>query len=176
MILGLDVSTSITGASVIGGDGILLLNESWDMRNKNKFSNLYEKAGHMKQMLWRIDDVHHIEAVFIEQPFMFFNSGGSTAKTMATLQRFNGMVSWLCCDIFGVQPEHLTAHESRKLVGVKVPRGENAKLAVLDFVVDNEPTFEVLYTKYGNPKPECFDKADSLVVARAGYKICKQKN
>ena len=66
--------------------------------------------------------------------------------------------------------------ESRKLVGVKVPRGENAKLAVLDFVVDNEPTFEVLYTKYGNPKPECFDKADSLEVARAGYKICKQKN
>ena len=118
MILGLDVSTSITGASVIGGDGILLLNESWDMRNKNKFPNLYDKAGHMKQMLWRIDDVHHIEAVFIEQPFMFFNSGGSTAKTMATLQRFNGMVSWLCCDIFGVQPEHLTAHESRKLVGV----------------------------------------------------------
>jgi hypothetical protein len=178
MILGLDVSTSITGASVIGGDGSLLLNEAWDMRNKNKFPDLYAKAKHIQEMLWRIDDLHTIipGGVFVEQPFMFFNSGGSTAKTMATLQRFNGMVSWLCCDIFGVSPEHLTAHESRKLVGIKIPRGENAKLAVLDFIVDNEPTFDISYTKHGNPKPECFDKADSLVIARAGYEICKQKN
>jgi hypothetical protein len=123
-----------------------------------------------------VDDVYRIEKVFIEQPFMFFNSGGSTAKTMATLQRFNGMVSWICCDIFGSEPEHLTAHESRKLVGIKVPRGENAKVTVLDFIVDCEPTFEVLYTKHGNPKPGCFDRADSLVIAKAGYEICRQTN
>ena len=176
MILGLDVSTSITGASVVGDDGSLLLNEAWDTRNKTKFPDLYKKVKYTKEMLRRIDDLYHIEKIYLEQPFMFFNSGGSTAKTMATLQRFNGMISWLCCEIFDIEPEHLTAHESRKLVGIKIPRGENAKTTVLNFIVDNEPTFEILYTKHGNPKPGCFDKADSLVVAKAGYEICRQRN
>ena len=35
-ILGLDISTSITGATVIQ-DGEILKTEFWDTRNKNKF-------------------------------------------------------------------------------------------------------------------------------------------
>ena len=174
MILGLDVSTSITGVSVLDDNGTLLFNEAWDTRNKNKFKDVYSKAKHVHLKLKDISNAYNIERVFIEQPFMFFSSGGSSAKTMASLQRFNGMISWMCCDIFNHTPEHLSAAESRKLAGVRVPRGENAKIAVLNFIVDNEPSFKLSYTKFGNPKPECFDKADSLVVARAGYEVCRQ--
>ena len=100
MLLGLDISTSITGATVVDNDGVIVSCVAWDMRNKKHFPNLYSKAKFIKHKLWEIDDLFGIDNVFIEQPFMFFNSGGSTAKTMSTLQRFNGMISWLCYDIY----------------------------------------------------------------------------
>ena len=48
-----------------------------------------------------------------------------------------------------------------------------AKEVVVEFLLDNEPKFVVQYTKFGNVKPECFDKADSIVIAKAGY-LCQQ--
>ena len=36
IILGLDLSTSITGATLLDEEGNTLLCESWDTRNKNK--------------------------------------------------------------------------------------------------------------------------------------------
>ncbi len=44
-----------------------------------------------------------------------------------------------------------------------------AKQVVLKFLLDNEPTFEIEYTKQGNPKPDSYDRADSIVIAKAGY-------
>ena len=42
MILGLDISTSITGATILDDDGNIVKNVSWDMRNKNNFKdNIY---------------------------------------------------------------------------------------------------------------------------------------
>ena len=48
------------------------------------------------------DSKYPIQHIYVEQPFTFFNSGGSSAKTMATLQRFNGIVSWLLYEIFEI--------------------------------------------------------------------------
>ena len=41
---------------------------------------------------------------------------------------------------------------------------------VLNFLLDNEDDFEVEYTKYGNPKPKYYDMADSVIIARAGWR------
>ena len=98
---------------------------------------------------------------------MFFNSGGSSAKTMASLQRFNGILSWLCYDIFKILPQYLTAGAARKLCGITVPRGQKAKKVVMEWVLSNEEDFNVEYTPKGNPKPQYFDMADSLVLARS---------
>ena len=52
---------------------------------------------------------------------------------------------------------------------------EKAKQVVLKFLLDNEPSFVIDYTRNGNPKPESYDKADSIVIAKAGV-ICEAKN
>ena len=44
----------------------------------------------VKEGLQEIKAQYPIQKVYIEKPFMFFGSGGSTAKTMAALQKFNG--------------------------------------------------------------------------------------
>ena len=51
-----------------------------------------------------------------------------------------------------------------------------AKQVVLDYLLDNEPSFEVEYTRHGNPKPDSYDRADSIVIAKAGYNEWTKRN
>jgi len=176
LILGLDVSTSITGATVMDKDGKCLYNEMWDTRNKSHFPDQYQKATLVKHKLLDIQDRFYIEQIYIEEPFTFFNSGGSKAKIMATLQRFNGIVAWLCYNTFDIKPQMITPMLARKTVGIKVSRGKKAKEVSFDFVLANEPTFVVEYTRHGNPKPGTMDRSDSWVIAKAGHILWNQKN
>ena len=50
-----------------------------------------------------------------------------------------------------------------------------AKKVVIQYVLDNVPDVNILYTKHGNPKPDCFDKADSWVIAQAGWLQCQER-
>ena len=173
MILGLDVSTSITGYTLIDGDKIVL-NGAWDTR---KYKDFFEKVKHVKAGLEEIYEQYgeQIGAVYIEQSLQTFRSGFSSAKTLSTLSRFNGIVSWIVFDKYKIKPEYLAATSARKLCGIKVPRGQKAKAVVLKFLLDNEPGFVIEYTRNGNPKPESYDRADSIVIAKAGI-ICEAKN
>jgi len=178
MILGLDVSTSITGVTILDSNGKMVYNELWDTRNKNKFPTIIDKAKYVQEQLRDIKSQFNmqIKNVYIEEPFTFFNSGGSSARTMATLQRFNGIVSWICVDVLDLVPELIMATTARKTVGIKTQKGVKAKETSFDFVLANEPNFIVEYTKHGNPKPGMMDKSDSWVIAKAGYILCNQKN
>ncbi len=175
MILGLDISTSITGATVIDEDGTIQFCEAWDTRNKNKFPTLYHKADFVKNNLKELDKRFDIGYIYIEQSLQSFRSGFSSAKTLSTLSRFNGIVSWSCWNIFETEPQMLAATSARKSVGVPIKRGDNAKQKVLQFLLDNEPAFVILYTKYGNPKPEEYDRADSIIIAKAGLECLRKE-
>jgi len=185
MILGIDVSTSITVFAVVG-DGQLLHHSMIDLR---KHKGVFAKAGALREHItdffenYQLDQDHDgwgkskfpIEHIYIEQPFTFFNSGGSSAKTMAILQRFNGIVSWLVYELFEIEPEYILATQARKTAGIRVPRGQKAKEVVLKHLLDTEPAFHIEYTKHGNPVAGSYDKADAIVVAKAGYIVEQQK-
>jgi len=172
MILGIDVSTSITGFSVIDGDGQLVYFSNVDLR---KHKDFFKKAIVTKEHILDLYEKYDVTSVYIEKPFEFFNSGGSTAATMAKLQKFNGVVSWICFEVFEVIPDYLTANQARKLVGIKVPRGQKAKKVVMEHLLENEPDFQVEWTRNGNPKPCYFDMADAIVVGKAGFESQKKQ-
>ena len=173
MILGLDVSTSITGATLLDDSGSVVLNEAWDTR---KYKNFFEKVKYVEEKIKTLScREEKIEKVYIEQSLQSFRSGFSSAKTLSTLSRFNGVVSWLVYRILQIEPEYLAATSARKLCGIRVPKGQKAKQVVLEHLINNEPVFIVEYTKHGNPRPESYDKADSLIIARAGYNLCQSK-
>ncbi len=175
MILGLDISTSITGATVLDKEGKIIYCEAWDLRNKNKFPSIFDKARFIKDKIWELDDQYIIKSVFIEQSLQSFRSGFSSAKTLSTLSRFNGIVSWLCYSTFELQPEFIAATSARKKCGIKIPKGQKAKQVVIQYIIDNVPDVPIDYTKHGNPKPQCYDMADSWVIANAGWSQCHQK-
>ena len=176
MILGLDVSTSITGASVIDDEGKILYCEAWKFQNKRHFPDLFAKAEEVRNLLLAIKQEYDIEAVFIEQSLFAFMRGKSSAKTLLTLSKFNGIVAWLVWDMFGMTPEFLGATQARRTCGVpKKEKGEDIKRVVLKFLLDNDPQFCYTLTKHGNPVPGTFDRADSLIIARAGAECLNTK-
>ena len=132
MILGLDISTSIIGASVLDDDRQVVASVAWDMRNKNHFPDIFSKYNHVRGELLDIHNQYEIDHIFIEQSLQMFRSGFSSAMTLSTLSSFNGLL-------------------------------------------DREPHFEVEYTKHGNIKPVYYDIADSIVIAKAGYELVKQR-
>ena len=173
IILGLDISTSITGATVIR-DGKILETTFWDTRNKRHFPTIYQKARHIKNQLEKLASEYKAPMVYIEQSLHSFRSGFSSAQTLSTLSRFNGIISWICWDLFEVQPEMIAATSARKHAGVGIKRGDNAKEKVLQFVIDKYPDIEIQYTKHGNPKPGTLDMCDSIVIALAGDKLVRE--
>ena len=172
-ILALDISTSITGATIFK-DSKIIESLYWDTRNKRKFPTLYEKADFLQKNLWTLKAKYDITDVFIEQSLQSFRSGFSSAKTLSTLARFNGIVSWNCYKAFDVKPEMIAASSARKIAGVGIKRGDNAKEKVLKFVIDNYPQIAIEYTKHGNPKPGMLDMCDSIIIALAGDKIVRE--
>jgi hypothetical protein len=141
MILGLDISTSITGLTILDPEtGDILYCEHVDMR---KEKNFFKKAEMIEKKLDYISYRFHVSKVYVEQSLQSFRSGFSSAQTLSLLSKINGIVSWQCYKMFGLQPQYLAAISARKLVGE--------------------------YTRHGNPKPGYADRADSYVIAKAGY-------
>lgn len=169
MYLGLDISTSITGFTLLGNSGDVLL---CDYINLKKLSNMFDKAKTVEYKLQEIFSNNKIEQVWIEESLQMFSSGMSSAKTLATLTKFNGIISWIAWDKFGITPEYIAAVSARKEIGLTVSKGKRGKDVVMQHMLDNEPWFEVEYGRTGKVRPHFYDMADSFVVAKAGYLRC----
>ena len=51
-----------------------------------------------------------------------------------------------------------------------------AKEIVLAHLLEHESAFKIEYTKHGNPVAGSYDKADAIIVAKAGYAIEQERN
>ena len=172
-ILGLDISTSITGATIVDNKKILETT-FWDTRNKKHFSSIYHKAKYIKDKIEDIKDRYSISHIYIEQSLHSFRSGFSSAQTLSTLSRFNGIISWMCWEIFSIQPQMIAATSARKHAGLTIKRGENSKQKVLEFVIDKYPGINIEYTRHGNPKPGILDMCDSIIISLAGEELVRK--
>lgn len=164
MILGLDVSTSITGYTVLDHNGLRITSGFLDTRNTKGF---YAKLDAQLDILTAIDDTTQ---VYVETPAKAFGKGKSSANTIATLQGFNAALCYALYQAWGIQPIHIAPTTARRLCGISVPRGSKAKQVVLAHLVGNELGFCPTYTRKGNPHAHWFDVADSIVIARAGQR------
>ena len=172
-ILGLDVSTSRVGVTILNSNADLIDCQVIKLNSKDE---LETRCDQLKNYLQLNYNKYNIKEIYIESPFVMFSGGKTTAMTMAKLQRFNGMVSWMVRNLYGTIAQPIAANKARGLVGLKIKRGEKAKLKAIEWVQKEYPEdFLVEYTRHGNPKPGTDDMADSVVIARAGLLIGKEK-
>jgi hypothetical protein len=175
--LGLDISTACIGWCTLGPEGRLA---AMGYIPLSKLSGPFQKAQRASDELAMLHLRHDIGKVFIEENLQAFRPGLSSAKTLLTLARFNGIVSYLTYQQFDFEPEYVNVNAARKSVGLKIIRkskgGAPAKEQVQEWVskqIDFKwPTKEL---KSGPRKgmvilePGCYDAADAYVIARAGF-------
>lgn len=193
LILGLDVSTSCIGISLIEDKGTygkleLLHHVTPIVKPKpaSKMQELFEKAIIFEsEFLDKYADVG-ITRVIIEEPLLRSNN----VNTVATLLRFNGMISRAVYDTLGIVPEYISSYDARcygfpELMSVRTinRKGEaytekeiskknpvlfgayddnvDKKSVVWELVADMEPQITWIYDKKGKLKKENFDMTDA---------------
>ena len=177
-ILGLDVSTNIIGYTILTDEGAQIESGFCDLDAKK---STVQKAAQFHDVLRKINGRYHIASVWIEEPFMMFAKGGSSAQTMSKLSSFNGMIQYACLDVFGSDPNMINANHARKTLGIKIQRekvcGISTKEQIMSWVKLQLPDFAwpKKTLKSGPrkgltiPAPSCYDIADSYVVAKSGF-------
>lgn len=173
IICGLDISTSCIGVCIINTS-----NKKEDFYYfKPSGLSWIEKAISTKSFLHKIFIDHKVDKVFIEENLQAFRPGLSSAKTLMSLARFNGVVSFMIKDIFDIDPDFLNVNSARKSLGIKIER--KSKLSTKEQVfswVDKKTNFTwpTKIMKSGKRKGQTvlessvYDMADAYVIAQAG--------
>lgn len=193
LILGLDVSTTCIGISLIEDKGTygkleLLHHVTPIVKPKplSKMQELFEKARIFEEeFLNKYADVG-VTRVIIEEPLLRSNN----VNTVATLLRFNGMISRAVYDTLGIIPDYISSYDARcygfpELMAVRTinRKGEaytekeiakknpvlfgafddnvDKKSVVWELVADMEPQITWIYDKKGKLKKENFDMTDA---------------
>jgi hypothetical protein len=183
LILGLDVSTSTTGVCVLdpskelddSGSHILFL----DRIEYKKQKTLWEKADFTSRFLEDIRKKFEGEfVVSLEEPLLGFRTGMSSAATITTLMRFNGIVSYISRSIFKVDPTYVSSATARKSCGIKVQRtsvaGMNGKEQVFKYMSENDLKHVNWPTKKnGQPVDWSRDATDAYVIAKSILNLTK---
>ncbi len=174
--LGLDISTSCTGWCILNQKGKIL---DIGYINTSKEKSLFKKAEIVRDCIDRIEKKFKIENIFIEENLQSFRSGFSSAKTISTLAKFNGIVSFLCFDKFHKEPIFLNVNSARKSLGISIKRKKDGGLPVKEQLLEwaslnvnyNWPR-KTLKTgpRKGQdvPDPASYDMIDAYIVAKAG--------
>lgn len=202
MILGLDVSTKTIGIALFednGESGKLKLLHHVTPKVKpqpeSKMEELFKKANIFEEeFLNKYADVG-ITRVIIEEPLLRSNN----VNTVATLLRFNGMVSRSVYSVLGLVPDYISSYDSRAFaypelmqIRTKNKKGEayteaelkrkkpvlfggyawdvDKKMVAWEKVADLEPQITWLYTNKGTLKKENFDMTDAYTCVRAAMK------
>jgi len=199
-ILSLDVSTSCIGIALFEdlgtkGDLKLLHHVSPKVKPqpKNKMEELFRKVEIFQSEFLNKYINFGIKKVIIEEPLLQSNN----VYTIATLLRFNGMISKSVFDTIGVVPEFISSYDARKyafpelmavrkfkkdgtpLLEKQINKNSPVLFGDYDFDVEKkyilwekvaelEPQVTWFYDKNNKLKKETFDTSDAYVAAR-GY-------
>lgn len=179
MILGLDISTSMVGAAIIDKKTSSLVESTgWDI---SKIDSTFDKAEFIGAELYAFRSAYNIEHIFIETALKRFMPGRSRADTIVKLAKFNGITSWLCYECYDITPTYINVNTARSLYGLSFPRGTKGpkrKKMVIEAVIEKEKTaFRYEMARGGkNYKKGTDDRADAIVIARAGEFILRNKD
>lgn len=188
LVLGLDVSTSCVGVCVVDahvepdkkGSNVVLLTHIdfkgcetlWD---KADVVGKFLASISVDVQLMRVTAGHpFVQAVCVEEPLMGFRTGMSSAATITTLMKFNGIVSYLARQVFSIDPEYISASHARKQCGVKVQRvskcGKSGKEQVFEHMCANDLQHVQwpMKKRSANIVDWARDETDAYVIARAG--------
>lgn len=199
-VLGLDVSTKTIGISLFDSNGklILLTHVTPKVKGIDNLSDievLIKKAQVFEEDFLEKYADEDIEKVIIEEPLL----GSNNVYTMATLIRFNGMISRSVYETLNVVPEFISSYDSRKYAfpelmekrtvnkkGIAYTEKEiekskpvlfgaypfdiDKKMVIWEKVATLEPQIVWFYDKNHKLKKENFDMTDAYACVRGAMR------
>jgi len=121
LLLSLDISTTCTGYCIFNNDGMLLESNAIVL---NKIKDFFEKVKKVENVLGILVEKYDITNVAIEESLQSFRPGLSSAKTLFTLSKFNGIIQFLCYN-YGIKIHKYNVNTARKLNGIKIDRKQD---------------------------------------------------
>jgi hypothetical protein len=184
IILGLDVSTSCTGVCVLESNFYenvwqtkIVVLEAIEFKD---CKTLWDKADKVSEYFADIvrgsfEDSSRLplcpDRIVLEEPLMGFRPGMSSAQTISTLMRFNGIVSYIARNTFKAEPEYIGSAHARKLCNIKLQRtalGGPQKEQVFAHMAANDlKHVQWPLKKSGKMVDWSRDACDAYVIARA---------
>lgn len=177
--LGLDVSTSVVGICILDPAGKVVLLDNVDLRKTpGTMAKAAAVRGAFRSLLAGQPQLQGCN-LFIEQNLSGFRPGFSSAGTILTLARFNGIVSLIGHETFGSEPQYVDFTKARKALGIKTLSKKKCGVDVKEQIwnhVSSQFTWQWDWKvlKSGPRKGQRvleqtqFDEADAWVVARSG--------
>jgi RNase H-fold protein (predicted Holliday junction resolvase) len=194
-ILGLDVSTKTIGIALFDDEGKL-----WELTHvtpkvkpkpETKLEELFRKVDIFEKYLTKYIELD-IDRVVIEEPLLSSNN----VYTVATLLRFNGMISKVVEEVLNVIPEFISSNDARRYAFPELvqkrthnKKGEpydekqlarnkpvlfgqyssdvDKKMVIWEKVADLEPSIVWEYTRNQTLKKENFDMTDAYTCVLA---------
>ena len=137
---------------------------------KEPKKSLFQKADKIRDVIKGIYDSEADYTIRIEEPLEAFRSGATTSNTIALLNRFNGMISYLICQVFGVEPEYEMSQDIREMCGVRLVQkkkadGLNHKQQTFNQVIHRIIEKHPWLIKNGKPATGAMDATDAYVTA-----------
>ena len=182
-ILGLDISTTTTGWCLTSQKNkkISLIKAGF-VHHKGK-RTLHEKSQDVKEVLVSLRLKNKIDVICIEENLQSFRTGLSSAKTLMTLSRYNGIVSHECWLETKLVPLYYNVNSARKMLGIDTTKkarigNEKAKDVVHRWVKAHKMMLDYKWptkTLKGGPNrgkviedPGCMDLSDAFVMSLCG--------
>ena len=182
-VLGMDVSTAVTAATLLepapAGHRILSMRHV----ELSKVEGFWHKVDALQEFLESVkadaDANGGLTHAFVEESLQAFRPGLSSAATLMTLAKFNGITCAMVRSMTGCTPMPLSATTARKSCGIVIRRdavdeaGKRLDAKHQTFRQLTAPggplAHAVFPTKRGGAvKDWAMDEADSFVIALAG--------
>ena len=202
-VMGLDISTKTIGMALFDINGKLVELTHFTPKIKpqpeNKLEELFRKVDAFERVLTRYVELD-IQKVIIEEPLLNSNN----VRTVATLLKFNGMISKIVDEVLGVTPDFISSYDARafafpELMAIRTvdKKGQpykekelkdkkpvlfggyswdvDKKQIIWEKVADREPQIVWEYDKNMRLKKENFDMSDAYAVCLAAMNLDKIK-
>lgn len=188
-VLGLDVSSSIIGVSVIETESKAIKRLVLEHIDLTKDDDIWKKIDHVRAYLTSAaqrPEFQGLDHIGVEEALLGFRAGASSATTITMLLRMNIVVSFLARETFGMTPHFIPASTARKKCGIKTIQkkkcGIDIKKQVFKIMSDTDlkdivwPRKKATKKKpVADVKDHCYDECDGYVIARATYIIACEK-
>lgn len=182
--VGLDISTSCTGVILLEEQTGNFIKMFAIKLTSSKLKDVYDKVDYAVDTLLKEINLNHfdVKQIFIEEAAKKFTPGFSSANTLFSLARFNGIISNEVRKLFGPKPIMINVRSARKVLGLKInykDKSTSTKTKIFEAVKSINPhfTWETHIAKTGKRKGQLVfgkqneDLADAWVICQGGSRL-----